>query len=225
MEITFKKSSKRAVRLLLALLFASAMMVVVSAAAPQRAFADSCTVQNKGVEQIDGQYVTVMVASPVSGTCANKVIVHNCITMGGNGGVSALECADIYMTWSSSAIEAWGEGEYYCQGTGGYAQCAAMSVDQVLLWDANTGSQRTYGHPGGYYTCSAGGCPAGGTPADGRAWVNTYHYSGSQSTAPEHCTVPIVAKTEAANSITVPDGDKITDTQVASTPLISVCFF
>jgi hypothetical protein len=160
-----------------------------------------------------------VVASPLAGTCASKVIAHDCINMGGNGGTSALECADIYMTWNSSAIEAWGEGEYYCQGSAGYGQCAAMSVDQVFYWDANTTSQSQFGHPGGNYTCSGGGCPAGG-----RALVSTYHYSGSQSTAPAECTVPIIAKTEASNSITVPDGDKITDPNVASTPLISVCF-
>jgi hypothetical protein len=221
MEMTFKKPSRRAARLLLALLFASAMVVAVSATTPQRALAATqCSVQNDGIEQIDGQYVTVMLAKPLTGvTCANQVIAHDCITMGGNGGVSAIECADVDMTWSSSAIEAWSVGEYYCQNPDGYTQCAAMSVDQVFYWDANTGSQAAYGHPGGDYTCSDGGCPAAG-----RALVDTYHYSGSQSTAPDDCTVPIIAKTEAANSIIVPDGDKITNPKVASTPLMVVCF-
>jgi hypothetical protein len=219
MEITFREPSRTAVRLLLALLLISGMVVAVTAAAPQRSLAASCTVKTGGTLLIDGQYVTQVIASPFAGTCANQVIAHDCINMGGNGGVSAIECVDIYMTWNSSAIEAWSEGEYYCQGTSGYARCAAMSVDQVFDWDANTSSQRAYGHPGGYYTCRGSGCPSGG-----RAWVDTYHYSGSQSTAAGHCTVPIIAKAEAANSITVPDGDKITVPKAASTPLISVCF-
>jgi hypothetical protein len=218
-EISFKKSAGRAARLALALLFACGMVVAASAATPQRALAASCAVRTGGTLLIDGQYVTQVVASPLAGTCASQVIAHDCVNMGGNGGIAAIECADIYMTWNSSAIEAWGEGEYYCQGASGYAQCSAMSVDHVLYWCANTGSQSAYGHPGGDYTCSGGGCPAGG-----RAKVSTYHYTGSQSTAPAECTVPIIAKTEASNSITVPDGDTITDPDFASTPLISVCF-
>lgn len=219
MEIACRETPRRAARLLLALLLASGVVAAASAAAPQRALAASCSVKTGGTMLIDGQYVTQVIASPLAGTCANQVIAHNCINMGGNGGVAALECVDIYMTWNSSAIEAWSEGEYYCQSSAGYAPCSAMSVDQVFYWDANTGSQQAFGHPGGYYTCGGGSCPSGG-----RAWVDTYHYSGSQSTAPAECTVPIIAKAEAANSITVPDGDKITSTAVASTPLISVCF-
>jgi hypothetical protein len=223
MEIAFNGTSRRAARILLTLLFASGMLVAASAAAPQRALAASCSVNTGGTLLIDGQYVTQVIASPFAGTCANQVIAHDCINMGGNGGVSAIECVDIYMTWNSSAIEAWSEGEYYCQGSG-YARCAAMSVDQVFYWNANTSSQRAFGHPGGYYTCSGSGCPSGNTATTGRAWVDTYHYSGSQSTAVAHCTVPIIARAEAANSITVPDGDKISVPKAASTPLISVCF-
>jgi hypothetical protein len=224
MEMAFKGTLRRAARLLLILLFASGMIVAASTAAPQRALAAACTVQTYGTLLIDGQYVTQVIASPLAGTCASRVIAHDCITMGGNGGVSAIECVDIYMTWNSSAIEVWGEGEYYCQSSAGYAQCASMSVDQVFYWDANTGSQQAYGHPGGNYTCSGSGCPNGASTTTGRAWVNTYHYSGSQSPAAAECTVPIIAKAEASNSIIVPDGDKITDPKVASTPLISVCF-
>jgi hypothetical protein len=221
MEIAFKKSSSRAARLLLALLFASGMVMAASAATPQRALASApCPVKTGSTLLIDGQYVTQVIAT-VDGTCANQIIAHNCITMGANDGVSAIECVDIYMTYSSSAVEAWGEGEYYCLGPDGYERCQGMSVDEAFYWDANTGSQGVYGHPGGDYTCSGGSCPVGTTPATGRAWVDTYHYLGSVTT---ECTVPIIAKTIASNSITLPDGTRITNPEVASTPLISVCW-
>ncbi|HUN30463.1 MAG TPA: hypothetical protein VMU95_00470 [Trebonia sp.] len=215
MEITGQRPSRRVARLLLALLLAIGMGAAVSAATQQRAFAASCSVQTGGQLNIDGQNVTQVIAT-VDGTCANQVIAHNCLSMGANGGVTAIECVDIYMTYSASAVEAWGEGEYYCQGPSGYAQCAGMSVDQAFYWDANTSSQGVYGHPGGDYTCSGGSCPAGG-----RALVDTYHYLGSVTT---ECTVPIIAKTIASNSITVPNGTRITNPAVASTPLISVCW-
>lgn len=216
----------RLARPLSALLLACAMVAALSAAAPQRALASaSCAVQTKGKLQIDGQYVTQVMAPLTGGTCASQVVAHSCVNMGASGGVSAIECADIDMTWNSSALEVWGGGEYYCQGSSGYVRCAAMSVDQVFYWDANTTVQGVYGHPGGNYVCSGSSCPGGSTQDTGRAWVSTYHYSGSQSTAQENCTFPIIAKAESSNLITVPDGVTMATAPPAATPLISVCFF
>jgi hypothetical protein len=134
--------------------------------------------------------------------------------MGGNGGVLADECADIYISYTPGGFDIYGDGEYYCQGPDDYARCDAMSVDEVLSTDPAGGQ---YGHPGGDYTCSGSSCPTG------RALVATYHYSASMVVTSGECIPNGVGVYLTPNSITVPDGTKVTYPEVPGTG-IRICF-
>jgi len=216
MNSAYRILARRSARIPLALFFIVGMTLAASAATQQRALASSCAAESAGTITIFGQKQTDLII-PSNTTCYNVVLEHVCKVMGGNGGVEAIECADIDASWTYGQIEVWGEGEYYCQGSDGYARCAAMSVDQLMKTNEGaidgegTGTEQ-YGHPGGNYTCSGSSC------STARAMVSTYHftYDGNDT------AYAIVNADDATNSITVPDGDKITDPSPPSTPIISL---
>jgi hypothetical protein len=222
MAMALKKSSRRLARILLALAFVAGMTVSFSAATGQRALAVSCGPGISTTSTVDGQTVTTLIY-PFNATCVNEPVDHQCADIGNHGGVHAIECADIYMSFSAANINLWGEGEYYCQGPFGYKQCVAMSVDQVFefgVLGSNPDGVGTYGHPGGSYTCGGGSCPA-----SGRAWVDTYHFSGSLGQAGGTCSYIMVAAAVLANSITVPDHTVISgSSNPAITQYMQVCF-
>jgi hypothetical protein len=222
--MTLKRPPGKTVRILLALVFIVGMTAAFSAATEQHALALSCNPGITTTKPIDGVKVTTLTYT-FGATCYNDPVDHQCVDMGGHGGVDAIECADIEMSFSPTGLNVWGVGEYYCQGPFGYKQCAAMSVDQVFYFGAfgsDPNGVSTYGHPGGYYTCSGSGCPTNPTP---RAMVGTYHFSGSLGQAGGTCSYIMFTSDEVANSITVPDGTKITDPiSPATTRNMQVCF-
>lgn len=227
MAINLKKPSRRATRLLLVLVFIVGMTIFFSAATGQHALALSCSPGSTTTGTVDGETVTTLHYT-FGATCNTVEVDHQCVDMGSHGSVDAIECADVYMSFSPSNLNLWGEGEYYCQGPFGYKQCAAMSVDQVLYFGvlgSDPNGVGTYGHPGGYYTCSGSGCPSATSPTNQRAKVATYHFSGSLGQAGGTCSYIMITLDEAANSITVPDGTRIThSSNSATTRYMQVCF-
>jgi hypothetical protein len=111
MAMTLKKPSRRAARILLALVFIAGMMASFSAATEQHALAISCTPPPPTTGTVDGETVTTLTYT-IGATCDNEVVDHQCVDMGSHGSVSADECADIYLSFSPSNITLWGEGEY-----------------------------------------------------------------------------------------------------------------
>jgi hypothetical protein len=198
-------------RLLVALLAALAMAATITTATPQRALAATCTATPANA------YSTVYVTAGL--TCYGVGLQHACLSMGASGGITAIECADIDMNYTPDSFAIYAVGEYYCQGPSGYATCDAMHVNQVLYTD-DPGIVGTYGHPGGYYSCS-GNC------ATQRALVDTYHYTGDYASQGD-CTLYHLYVKNSDNSITLPDGVMVThgaddpDTSVDSD--IGVCF-
>lgn len=96
-----------------------------------------------------------------------------------------------------------------------------MSVDQAFefgVLGSKPGGASIYGHPGGNYTCSGSGCPSGSSSTTGRAWVDTYHFSGTLGQGGGACSYIMVTAATLSNSITVPDGEKISG---GSNPAIS----
>jgi hypothetical protein len=203
-RIFFRKGS----RLLVALLAALGMAATIATAAPQPALAATCTPITSGG--------TVYVTAGL--TCYGVGLSHHCVSMGASGGITAIECADIDMNYTPTSFDIYGVGEYYCQGPSGYTTCKAMHVNQVLYaQDYYTGHLGTYGHPGGYYSCS-GNC----TPQ--RALVSTYHFTGGPASQ-NSCVPAIVYVQNSANSITLPDGVTVTHTVVQPGPGITqICF-
>jgi hypothetical protein len=227
MAIILKRPSGRAARILLALVFIVGMTASVSAASGQHALALSCTPSPPTTETVEGEKVTTLTFT-FGAACDNVQVDHQCADIGNHGGVHAIECADIYASFSTANLNLWGDGEYYCQGPFGYKPCAAMSVDQVFefgVLGSNPHGVSTYGRPGGNYTCSGSGCASGSTVTTGRAWVDTYHFSGSLGQAGGTCSYVMITGAEITNSITVTDGTKISG---ASNPAISrymqICF-
>jgi len=202
----FRKPLRRASRLLAALLVVLGMAAAITTVTTQHAFAATC-----GVESTDG-LGTEYLAHGL--TCDNVPLSHVCTVMGGNGGVNAIECTDLYISYTPGGYDVYGVGEYYCQSTAGYSQCAAMSVDQAMY---NT-LGGVYGHPGGNYTCTGSSC------ATQRALVDTYHDTGSAVITSGYC-LPFSSYVESisSNTITVPDGDPISGASVG-TPFVQVCF-
>jgi hypothetical protein len=227
MVITFKKPSRKAARILLALVCIVGIMVSVSAATEQHALALSCSPAPPTTGTVEGYEVTTLKYT-IGAMCSNVEVDHQCEDIGSHGGVDAIECADIWMSFSTANINLWGDGEYYCQGPFGYKQCAAMSVDQIFefgVLGSNPNGVSTYGHPGGNYTCSGSSCPSGTTSTTGRAWIDTYHFSGSLGQAGGTCSYIMVTGAETTNSITVPDGKNIPGaSNPAITRYMQVCF-
>jgi hypothetical protein len=227
MAVNMKRPSRRAARLLLALVLVAGAMLAFSAAPQQHALALSCSPGITRTGTVGGQPVTTLVYT-FGATCYNVQVDHRCTDIGNHDSVHAIECADIWMSFSTANINLWGEGEYYCQGPFGYKQCAAMSVDQVFefgVLGSKPGGVSVYGHPGGNYTCSGSGCPSGTTPTTARAWVDTYHFSGSLGQAGGTCSYIMVTGAENTNSITVPGGTRISGAgNPAVTRYMQVCF-
>jgi hypothetical protein len=208
----FGKSLRKSIKLMAILLAVFATAAAVATAAPQKALAAGCGVQSTSPS---GAATDVYLSADL--TCDNISVAHKCVTMGGNNGIFALECADIYVSYTPDSFDVYGVGEYYCQGPDGYARCDSMSVDQVLLTD--TGE---YGHPGGNYTCSGSSCAAA------RATVDTYHYTGSLVTSAGAC-IPegMITQDLGTNSITVPtlpEGTTITYPSGMVSGGVWVCF-
>ncbi|HUN30464.1 MAG TPA: hypothetical protein VMU95_00475 [Trebonia sp.] len=220
--MTLKKPSRKVARLLLALAFVVGITVSFSAATTQHALALSCSPGSSSTSTVDGQTVTTLTYT-FGATCSNVEVDHQCADLGNHSSIHAIECADIYMSFSTSNLNLWGVGEYYCQGPFGYEQCAAMSVDQAFefgVLGTDPSGTGVYGHPGGDYTCSGSGCPAGG-----RALVDTYHFSGTLAQAGGTCSYVMLTASEVTNSITVPDGTKISgSSNPAITRYMQVCF-
>jgi hypothetical protein len=227
MAMILKRRQGRAARLLLVLVFTAGMTISFTAATQQHALALSCSPGSSTTATVDGQTVTTLTYT-FGATCSSQEIDHQCTDLGNDDLIHAIECADIWMSSSAANINLWGEGEYYCQGPFGYKQCAAMSVDQVFefgVLGSSPNGVSTYGHPGGNYTCSGGGCPSGTTATTARAWVDTYHFSGSLGQAGGTCSYIMVAGAETSNSITLPDGKKIPGaSNPAITRYMQVCF-
>lgn len=159
----FGKSLRKNIRLMAIVLAVHATAVAVATMAPQNALASGC-----GVQSTSPSGAATDVYLPADETCYNIPVAHKCVTMGGNSGIFAIECADIYVSYTPNSFDAYGLGEYYCQGSDGYARCDSMSVDQVLFTDSGE-----YGHPGGNYTCSGSSC------ATTRAKVDIYYLNSN----------------------------------------------
>jgi hypothetical protein len=194
-------------RLLIALLLAVGTIASVSVAASPAAMAAGC-------DPTPTAYGSALkVELPLNETCYNHVLSHKCTEIGGNGSTDADECADLEISWSSSQVDIWSEGEYYCQGA--VTRCSAMSVQNQLVLQSSFYGNKMF--PVGY-KCSGTSCPNGS-----RAMVASPHFSTKQ-VGGDTCLVEVLADDEAGNSITVPN-DKITYSgDVTSPKWTYICF-
>jgi hypothetical protein len=217
----FKKPMSRGIRLFAALLIAMATIVSISAASQGRALAASCAPGWTGSEVQNGTTLDF----PVAVSCSNYPISHVCDDMGSSGGVHAIECEDIYISWNNSSYNIYSVGDYYCQSAVGKVPCAAMNVSQ-LLWEGAGASlsDQTGVLPKSYScTASASTCPGDLGQTAPEAQVASPHLTGTTPT--NQCIGEIVAGiNHAANKITVADGSVETDSSALSTPFYEVCF-
>jgi hypothetical protein len=161
-----KFPTTRSLRFLLSLLVVLAGAVSISLATPHAAQAATC-VSGSGT------------SFSVSRGCASQRIpgAHVCANVGpSSGATTAVQCSDLYATDTSSGVELWGEGEFYCQGAS--PQCAGMNVNIGFSYtDVDTGAEVT--GDARNYKCNptVGACPNGGQAA-----VATLH-----SSVPQDC--------------------------------------